>query len=151
MENMLENFVNYNLIKDVYENKKDNILLNARELYKGRREVIIAFEEDMFPLPKQYIFGENEWKERYLGKKEFMPKNLEKSFLNESGHAPLSEKENELLNKNFGFEKIDELVEIFNNTKTEREYNELFNRITNRANILIKLVKTVSNSVEKNN
>ena len=103
----------------------------------------------MFPLPRQYIFGENEWKERYLGKKEFMPKNLEKCFLSESGHAPLSEKENELLNKNFGFEKIDELVEVFNNTKTEREYNELFNRITNRANILKKLVKTVSNSVEK--
>ena len=87
---------------------------------KGRKELIIAFEENMFPLPKPYVFGKNEWKDRHLGKEEFMPKILKKSFLSELGHASLSEKENELLNKKFGSENIDELVEAFNNTETTR-------------------------------
>ena len=51
MENMLENVIDYNPIKDVYKNQKRNILLNAREFYNGRKEVLIAFEENMFPLP----------------------------------------------------------------------------------------------------
>ena len=105
----------------------------------------------MFPLPKSYVFGKNEWKERYLGKEEFMPKILKKSFLSELGYMPLSEKENELLNKHFMFEDIDESVEAFNNTETKEEYNKLFNGIINRAIIVKKLVKTVSNPVEKKN
>ena len=78
-----------------------------------------------------------------------MPKMLKKSCLSELGHALLSEKENGLLNKDFGFKNIDELVEAFNNTETKEEYNKLFNRISDRAIISKKLVKTVSNSVEK--
>ena len=133
MENMLQKFIDYNPVKNVHKNQKSNILLKAREFYKGRREVIIAFEENMFPLPKPHVFGKNEWEEKYLGKEEFMPKILKKSFLSELGHASLSENENEVLNKNFGFENIDELVEAFNNTETKEEYNKLFNRISDRA------------------
>ena len=51
MENMLENVIDYNPIKDVCKNQKRNILLNAREFCNGRKEVLIAFEENMFPLP----------------------------------------------------------------------------------------------------
>ena len=103
----------------------------------------------MFPLPKPYVFGKNEWKEKYLYKDQFMPKILKKSLLSELGHALLFEKENELLNKNFGFEDIDELVEALNITETKEEYNKLFNRISDRAIISKKLVKTVSNLVER--
>ena len=35
MENMLENFIDYSPINNVYKNKKANILLNARKFYKG--------------------------------------------------------------------------------------------------------------------
>ena len=76
MENIFESFINYNPIKNVCKNRKVNILLNAREFYKGRREILIAFEENMFPLPKPYVFGKNEWKERDLGNEKFMPKLL---------------------------------------------------------------------------
>ena len=31
MENMLENLVDYNPVKNVYKNQRSNILLNARE------------------------------------------------------------------------------------------------------------------------
>ena len=74
MENILKGFIDYNPIKDVYKNQKINILLNAREFYTGRKEVLIAFEENMFPLPKPYVFGENEWKERDLSNEKLMPK-----------------------------------------------------------------------------
>ena len=78
-----------------------------------------------------------------------MPKNPKKSFLNELGYTELSEKENELLNKHLDFENIDDLVGAFNNTETKEEYNTSFDRIINRAIILEKLVKTVSNPVEQ--
>ena len=51
--------------------------------------------------------------------------------------------------KNFKFEDIDELLEALNNTEAKEEYNKLLNRISNRATILKKLMKTVSNPVEK--
>ena len=73
---MLKSFIDYNPVKDVYKNQKTNILLNAREFYKGRREILIAFEENIFPLPKPYVFGEIEWKEKYLGNEKLMPKTL---------------------------------------------------------------------------
>ena len=76
MENMLETFIDYNPNKNVYKNRKVNIILNEREFYKGRREILIAFEENMFPLPKPYVFGKNEWIERDLGNEKFMQKLL---------------------------------------------------------------------------
>ena len=103
----------------------------------------------MFPLPKPYVFGKNEWKERDLCKEELMSKILEKSFLNEIGYTSLTDKKNKLLNKNSGFENTGELVKPLNNTKTEEEYLELFKRITSWRNIFEKLTKTVSNPVEK--
>ena len=78
-----------------------------------------------------------------------MPKISEKFFLGEIGYTPVSKEENELLNENFKFENIDELVKALNNTETEEEYSEVFNRISNRATIFKKLVKTVSDPVEK--
>ena len=48
----------------------------------------------MFPLPKPYVFGENEWKEKDItGKKKFMPKTLKLSFLEKNDQTELSEKE----------------------------------------------------------
>ena len=149
MENMLESFINYNPIKNVYKNKKVNTLLNAREFYKGRREILIAFEENMFPLPKPYVFGENEWKEKYLVDENFMPKIFKLNFLQEYNPTPLSEKENELLNRDFGYKNIDELAFAFNNTKTDEEHDELFDKIVNKLSSLKKLLKIVSSETEK--
>ena len=64
MVDMFESFIKYTPIKGIYKSKKVNTLLNAREFYKGRREILIAFEENIFPLPKPYVLGKNEWKEK---------------------------------------------------------------------------------------
>ena len=67
---------------------------SPREVYKGRREILIAFEENIFPLPNPYVFGENVWKEKYFGDEKFMPKTFKLNFLQEYNQTPLSEKEN---------------------------------------------------------
>ena len=150
MENILEKFIEYNPVKDNYKNQKFNILPNIKEFYKGRREVLIAFEENIFSLPKPHVFGKNEWKEKDLDRKEFIPKNfLNERFLERLGHTPLSEKENKILNKNFGYKNIDKLTDDLENAAAEKEYDKLFNNINDRVSILKKLVETASNNVEK--
>ena len=57
----------------------------------------------MVPLPKPYMFGENEWKEKYLGDKKCMPKTFKLRFLQEYNQFPLSGKEKEFLNRDFGY------------------------------------------------
>ena len=93
MENVLERIIDYNPVKTLYKNQKANILLNAKEFYKGKKEVLIAFEENLFPLPKPYVFGENEWKEKdNLGNEKFMPKTFNLNFLEMNNQTELSEK-----------------------------------------------------------
>ena len=142
---MLESFIDYNPIKNVYKNKKTNVLLNAREFYKGRRKVLIAFEENMFPLPKPYMFRKNKWKEKNLGDEKYMLKTFNIIFLLEYNQTLLSEKENELLNRDFGYKNIGELAFAFNNTKTDEERNELLEQL----NTLKMLVKIASRETEK--
>ena len=84
MGNMFKNFINYNPVKDNYKN-----------FCEGRREVLISFEENIFPLPNPYVFCKSQWKEKDLDRYEFMPKNsLNERFLGRLGHRPLSEKKN---------------------------------------------------------
>ena len=103
----------------------------------------------MFPLPKPHVFGKNEWKKRDLDSKKFMPKIHKLSFLEEHDQVPLYEKENELLDRDFGYKNIDELVHTFNNTKNYEESDELYDRIVKKLALLKKLVNTVSNIAEK--
>ena len=82
----------------IYIYKKVNTLLKAKDIYKGRKEILIAFEENIFPLRKPYVFGENEWKEKDIPSNEkFMPKTFKLSFLEKNNQTELSEKENKLL------------------------------------------------------
>ena len=128
--------------------KKINVLLNAREFYKRWREILIGLEENTFPLLKPYVFGENEWNEKYLGDEKFKSKTFKLTFLQEYNQTPLSEKERELLNRDFGYKDIDELAFAFNNTKTDEERDELFHKIV-KLSTLKKLVKMVSSETER--
>ena len=92
----------------------------------------------MFPLPKPYVFGKNEWGEKYLGGEKYMPKTFKLNFLQDYNQTSLSEKENKLLNRDFGYKNIDELAFAFNNTKTDEERDELFWEIILR-NVKMKL------------
>ena len=100
----------------------------------------------MFPLPKPYVFGENEWKEKDIpGNEKYMPKTFKLSFLEKNYQTELSEKENKLLDRDFGYKNIDELIFDFDNTKTDEEFDELFDKTETLKN----LVKIVSNEFEK--
>ena len=102
MENMLESSMGYTPIKSTYKNQKSGIHLNAKEFYQRRKEVLIAFEENLLQLPKPYVFGKHERAERDLGNEKLIPETPRKSFLEKFDRTPLSEKENEFLNRDFG-------------------------------------------------
>ena len=106
----------------MHKNQKRNILSDAREFYKGRREILIASGGNMFPLPKPYMFGENEWKERDLGNEKLMPEPFKLRFLEEYNRTPLSEKENKLLDRDFGYKNSDELVDSFDKKKLMKSW-----------------------------
>ena len=92
------------------------------------------------------------WKwieKRDLGNKRFIPRTLKKFFLEKYDQNPLSEKENELLDKNFEYKSIDELVDGFNNPKINEKLDESFDKITTRLNALKNLVKILSDTTEK--
>ena len=62
MGNMLENFIDCNPVKNMYKIQRNYILSNVRQFNKGKKEVLIVFEENMFSLPRPYVFVKNEWK-----------------------------------------------------------------------------------------
>ena len=95
------------------------------------------------------MFSENEWKEKDIPFNEkFMPK-TELRFLEKNYQTELSEKENEVLNRDFGYKNINELIFAFDNTKTDKELDELLDNIVQKLSTLTKLVKIVSNKTEK--
>ena len=49
---------------------------------------------------------------------------FKKSFLEKYDHIPLSEKENKLLNRDFGYKNVDQLMDAFNNTENDEELND---------------------------
>ena len=105
--------------------KKSRILSNTQTFYEGKSEILIAFEENLFPSRKLYNFDKNEWKETDLDRNEFMSMYFfKKSFLEKYDHIPLSEKENKLLNRDFGYKNVDQLMDAFNNTENDEELND---------------------------
>ena len=51
-------------MEDMITRLEHIVLLNAIEFYKGRKMILIAFKNNVFPLPKQYPSGNaNDWKE----------------------------------------------------------------------------------------
>ena len=43
--------------------------------------------------------------------------------------------------RGFGYKNIDELVDALDNTKTDEELDELFDKITNKLTVLTKLIQ----------
>ena len=78
-----------------------------------------------------------------------MPRTFKLSFLEKYDRTPFSEKENELLDRDFGYKNIDELVDAFNHTKIDEESDELYDRIVKMLALLKNLVNAVSNIDEK--
>ena len=92
------------------------------------------------------------WKwieKRNLSNERFIPRTLKKFFSEKYDQNPLSEKENELLDKNFEYKSIDELVDGFNNPKINEKLDESFDKITTRLNALKNLVKILSDTTEE--
>ena len=80
--------------------------------------------------------------------KNICQKLLSSVFQKKNNQTELSKKENRL-NRDFGYENIDELLAAFNNTKTNEERDKLFDKTKNKLNIFKKLNITVSDVTER--
>ena len=103
----------------------------------------------MSPLPKAYVFGEDKLKEKYFANEKLMPETFKLSFLQKYNQTPLSEKENELLHKYFGYKNTDELMLACNIQKLMKSTMNQFDKIVNKLSALEKLIKIVSDDAEK--
>ena len=54
MEDMIWKLKNNTSDKKKYKTHKTDTLFNAKEYYKGRKRILIAFENGTFSLPKKY-------------------------------------------------------------------------------------------------
>ena len=73
MEEVIRSLVKYSPNSQKYKIHKISTLLNAREFYKRRKMTNIAFENGIFPIPRQYQSGMDGLKEDELDLSEFMP------------------------------------------------------------------------------
>ena len=55
------------------------LFLMQKAFYNGREIILEAFENDIFPLPKQYLWGMEDWKEDDMDSSEYLPKKDESS------------------------------------------------------------------------
>ena len=72
MEDMIRKLEYYRPSGEKYK-IQTSTLLNAKEFYKGRKMILITFENGIFPFPKQYP-SESDWKEDEMDSSEFLPR-----------------------------------------------------------------------------
>ena len=89
----------YNPKKEEFKTQKESVLLNAREFCKGRKMILIAFENNLFPLPKQYP-SENidDWKEDEMDSTHIIPKETDE-LLPSDKHRKRKPKKERVLHK----------------------------------------------------
>ena len=73
MEDMIKRFDKHNPKKEKFKAQRESTLLNAREFYKGRKMILIAFENGAFPLPKQYPSGMDDCKGDEIDSSHILP------------------------------------------------------------------------------
>ena len=95
MEDMIKRLENQN--SEIYKAQKASTLLNTKEFQKGRKMILIAIENDLFPLPKQYLSGMNDWGEDDIDSSQFCLKNLTLYFHNFSVKKRLKKKKKKIL------------------------------------------------------
>ena len=79
MEDMIIRLEYYKPNKHEIRAQTDSVLLNAKEFYKGRKMILIAFENSVFPLAKQYPSEDiGDWKEDVMDSTHIIPEETDK-------------------------------------------------------------------------
>ena len=100
MEDMIRKLEYYRASGEKYK-IQTSTLLNAKEFYKGRKMILITFENGIFPFPKQYP-SESDWKQDEMDSSEFLPRGpdtLLTSFQHKEKTTKIVNKEKELNKK----------------------------------------------------
>ena len=80
MEFEIDKLDDYNPKKGKIKTQKDKVLSNAKEFYKGTKIILNAFENDAFPLAKQYPVKDSDhgWREDELDSTHIIPEKPDK-------------------------------------------------------------------------
>ena len=73
MKDMIRRLDEYKPRNEKFKAQKERTLLNAREFYKGRIMIPIAFQNGTVPLPRQHPSGMHGWKEDEIGPLYILP------------------------------------------------------------------------------
>ena len=73
MKDMIRRLDEYKPKSEKFKAQKESTLLNAREFYKGRIMIPIAFQNGTFPLPRQLPSDMHGWKEDEMGPLYILP------------------------------------------------------------------------------
>ena len=117
MKDMIRKLDDYNPNSENYKTQKPNTLLNARELYKTRKIIPVAPENDILPLPKQHPSGMDDWEENEMDSSQFLPEKDKSSILLPSFQRKERTKNEELKNIVNEFDKL-----IIQNSKIIKKY-----------------------------
>ena len=66
--------------KQLKKHLKTITLFNARKFYKTIRMILIGFENDIFPLPKQNPLSAYNWEKNEMNLSEFLPERDEEFY-----------------------------------------------------------------------
>ena len=77
---------------------------------KGEEKFSLLLKKIYFHCLNHMCLVKKKMEKKHLGNEKYMPEPFKLDFLQEYNQTPLSEKENKLLDRDFGYKNIDELT-----------------------------------------
>ena len=79
---------------------------------KGEEKFSLLLKKIYFHCLNHMCLVKKKKEKKHLGNEKYMPEPFKLDFLQEYNQTPLSEKENKLLDRDFGYKNIDELTSM---------------------------------------
>ena len=79
---------------------------------KGEEKFSLLLKKIYFHCLNHMCLVKKKMEKKHLGNEKYMPEPFKLDFLQEYNQTPLSEKENKLLDRDFGYKNIDELTSM---------------------------------------
>ena len=79
---------------------------------KGEEKFSLLLKKIYFHCLNHMCLVKKKMEKKHLGNEKYMPEPFKLDFLQEYNQIPLSEKENKLLDRDFGYKNIDELTSM---------------------------------------
>ena len=155
MEFEINKLDDYRAEKEKFKTQKDKVLPNVKEFYKGRKVILMAFENDAFPLAKQYPVKDSDhgWREDELDSPYIIPEKTDKLIPSLKRKKTKTKKEKvleEVAKSNYEtYNDLDKLVDkaekYLDSDLIQKDFN--FNTLGDMLNYLFKKKDSCKNPV----